>query len=115
MTKGTTQSHRTRSTNRILHRIHGKDARLREAIEAQKLNTKVAELNLAAREQAGLTPSQLAKLVGTTQSVISRLEHADHDGNFLPMLLRIDAALNSRAVIRLAAAPATSHRTSART
>ena len=110
-TTGTTQSHRTRSTNRI----HGKEARLREAIEAQKLNTTVAELILAAREKAGLTPSQLAKLVGTTHSVISRFEHADHDGNFLPMLLRIATALNSRVVIRLAAAPATSRRTAART
>lgn len=109
-TTGTTQSHRTRSTNRI----HGKEARLREAIEAQKLNTMVAEMILTAREKAGLTQSRLAKLVGTTQSAISRLEDADYDGHSLSMLRRIATALNSRVVIRLVARPATSRRTAAR-
>jgi ribosome-binding protein aMBF1 (putative translation factor) len=111
MTTATTQRHRTRTTNRILQHIHGKDARMRDAIEAQKLNTMVAELILTAREKAGLTQSQLAKLVGTTQSVIAKLEDADHDGQCLSMLRRIATALNCRVVIRLVA---TSQRTATR-
>jgi predicted transcriptional regulator len=111
MTTTTTKRRRDSNANRILDRIHGKDALIREAIEAQKLNTMVAEMILAAREKAGLTQSQLAKLVGTTQSVIAKLEDADHDGQCLSMLRRIATALNCRVVIRLVA---TSQRTATR-
>lgn len=57
-----------------------------------------------ARNKAGLTQKDLAKLVGTTQSVIARLEDADYDGHSLRMLNRIAAALNKRIDIRFLAA-----------
>ncbi len=41
------------------------------------------------REDAGLTQAELAKKVGTTQSVIARLEDADYAGHSLTMLERI--------------------------
>jgi hypothetical protein len=40
------------------------------------------------------------KLVGTTASVICRLEDADYEGHSLAMLRRIAAALGKRAEIR---------------
>jgi hypothetical protein len=48
---------------------------------------------------------QLAELVGTTDSVISRLEDADYAGHSLGMLQRISAALNSLPVRRKTAGP----------
>ena len=101
MTTPSTKRRRTSHANRILRRITGADPRVREAIEAQKLSTSVAEIILAAREKAGLTQGQLAKLVGTTQSVISRLEDADYEGHSLSMLRRIAEALNHRVEVRL--------------
>lgn len=53
------------------------------------------------RHAAGLTQAQLAKRVGTTASVISRLEDADYDGHSLGMLRRIAAALGRKVEIRL--------------
>ncbi len=44
------------------------------------------------REDAGLTQTELAKKVGTTQSVIARLEDAEYTGHSLPMLERIAVA-----------------------
>jgi predicted transcriptional regulator len=44
------------------------------------------------RDEAGLTQSELAKKVGTTQSVIARLEDAEYSGHSLAMLERIAAA-----------------------
>jgi ribosome-binding protein aMBF1 (putative translation factor) len=44
------------------------------------------------RENAGLTQSELARKVGTTQSVIARLEDAQYSGQSLTMLERIAAA-----------------------
>lgn len=44
------------------------------------------------REDAGLTQAELAKKVGTTQSVIARLEDAEYTGHSLTMLERIATA-----------------------
>ncbi len=102
----TTKRRRASSAKRILNRITGEDHDLREAIDTQKLSTAVAEVILAAREKAGLTQGQLAKLVGTTQSVISRLEDADYEGHSLSMLRRIAEALNHRVEVRFVRARA---------
>ena len=47
-----------------------------------------------------ISPAELARKVGTTQSVISRLEDADYDGHSLEMLRRIASALEKRVEIR---------------
>ena len=52
------------------------------------------------RTKARLTQKQLAKLVGTTDSVISRLEDADSEGHSMAMLTRIATALDKRVEIR---------------
>jgi transcriptional regulator with XRE-family HTH domain len=52
------------------------------------------------RKKVGLTLAQLAKMIGTTASVISRLEAANYEGYSLAMLRRIAAALNKQVEIR---------------
>lgn len=107
MTTATKQrKKKTSRATRILARITGKDRGLRRDIEAQKLSTHIAEMILAARERAGLTQTQLARLVGTTQSVISRLEDADYQGHSLSMLQRIAEALHHRVDVRFVRAGA---------
>ena len=83
----------------ILRRLDGKDAAMRALIAREELSARLAAMIYDARERAGLTQAQLAKLVGTTQSVISRLEDADYDGHLLAMLQRIGEALCQRLVI----------------
>jgi hypothetical protein len=50
--------------------------------------------------EAGLSHRELAALVGTTASVISRLEDADYEGHSLAMLRRVAAAVGKRAEVR---------------
>ena len=69
-------------------------------LEEERANAEVARKIYDLRNKAGLTQKELAKLVGTTPSVISRLEDADYDGHSLSMLRRIAAALNKRVEIR---------------
>lgn len=85
----------------ILHRRYyaGKPERL-AALEQARANDDVARKIAALRMEAGLSQRQLAKLVGTTASVICRLEDADYEGHSLAMLHRIAAALNRRVEIR---------------
>jgi DNA-binding XRE family transcriptional regulator len=85
----------------ILHRRYyeGKADRVSELKEARaedELARKIYEL----REQAGLTQARLAKLIGTSESVISRLEDSDYQGHSLTMLRRIAEALGKRVEIR---------------
>ena len=65
----------------------------------------VAQLIYDARTKSKLTQKQLAELVGTTQSVIARLEDADYEGHSLSMLQRIASALNKRLEIRFVSGP----------
>ncbi len=90
----------TRDAGAILDRMAGQDKKLRRQVEEAKLNVRVAEMIYEARVAAGLTQGELARLVGTTQSVISRLEDADYEGHSLSMLQRIAAALHRRLEVR---------------
>ena len=89
----------------IMHRRYfkGRPERLAK-LEEERANAEVARKIYDLRKQAGLTQRQLAKLVGTTASVISRLEDADYQGHSLSMLRRIAAALGRRVEIRFVAA-----------
>jgi len=85
----------------ILHRrfFQGRPERLK-ALEEARADDEVARKIYELRTKAGLTQAQLAKMIGTTASVISRLEDADYEGHSLAMLRRIAAALNRRVEIR---------------
>ena len=86
----------------ILDRLSGADSQHRSRVAAEKLSMRVAQMIYDARTAAGLTQGELADLVGSTQSVISRLEDADYGGHSMSMLQRIAEALHRRVEIRFA-------------
>ena len=69
-------------------------------LEDERANQDIARKIYELRTAAGLTQAHLGKLIGTTASVICRLEDADYEGHSLAMLRRIGAALNQRVEIR---------------
>ena len=83
-----------REAGEILDRMIGEDADLRRLVDEKALHLHIGEMIHRARSAAGLTQAELAKLVGRTQSVISRLEDADYRGHSLAMLLRIAQVLD---------------------
>lgn len=86
---------------KILDNMIGDDKELRDLCEQATINAEVAQLIYDARVEAGLTQTELAKLIGTTQSVISRLEDADYEGHSLSMLNKIAQALRQEVKITL--------------
>lgn len=94
------RNQKTSDAVKILDRLIGDDPKLRCRVEVAKLSMRVAQMIHDARTAAGLTQAGLAQLVGTTQSVISRLEDADYEGHSLSMLQRIGEALHRRIEIR---------------
>jgi len=63
--------------------------RYRQAEEEWNVALQLAAL----REARGLTQRDVARLVGTTQQQISRMESADYHGHSLSMLRKVVAAL----------------------
>jgi ribosome-binding protein aMBF1 (putative translation factor) len=90
----------TTDATKILADIAGHDPKRKQAFEEEVANREVAQRIYELRQQAGLSQMELAKRVGTTQSVISRLEDANYEGHSLAMLNRIAAAVEHRVEIR---------------
>ncbi len=91
----------------IMHRrfFKGKPE-MRALLEEERANADVARKIFELRTKARLSQRELAKLIGTTASVICRLEDADYEGHSLAILHRIAAAVNKRVEIRFVAAHA---------
>ncbi len=95
---------RDKGTSAALRYVHrrffaGQPERLAELEEA-RASAEVARKVHELRTKAKLTQKELAARVGTTASVISRLEDDDYAGHSLAMLHRIATALNKRVEIR---------------
>ena len=85
---------------KILAAIAGSDPKRQQSFEEEVANREVAQKIYELRQHAGISQAELARRVGTTQSVISRLEDADYEGHSLAMLNRIAAAMERRVEIR---------------
>ena len=86
---------------KILHKRYIKNNKRRlGSLERERENLNIAEQIYNLRSREGLSQKQLAKLVGTTQSVISRLEDADYNGHSLAMLRKIATAFHHRVQVR---------------
>ena len=72
----------------------------------ERANAEIAQLIYDARTGASLTQEELAARIGSTKSVISRLEDADYEGHSLGMLRRIAEALGLKVSLRFEPAAA---------
>ena len=93
---------KTKDAVKILHTRYIKDdSESKKLLEQARQQSDIAEKIYNLRKQAGISQTELADLVGTTQSVISRLEDADYTGHSLEMLRRIAAALHCKVKIEI--------------
>jgi ribosome-binding protein aMBF1 (putative translation factor) len=91
---------RSSTVQYLYDRYVGDDPKRIEAYEQEVLNAEIARKIYDLRTKAGLSQRELARKVGTSASVICRLEDADYDGHSLSMLKRIAEALDRRVEIR---------------
>ena len=91
---------RSKSLRMAYDRYIGDDPKQQAAFQEELANADLAQKIYDLRTKAGLSQRALAKLVGTTASVICQLENADYEGHSLSMLRRIAAALDKRVEIR---------------
>jgi|SRR5687768_16823435 len=91
---------RSSTVQYLYDRYVGNDPKRTEEYEHEVLNAEIARKIYDLRTKAGLSQRELAKKVGTSASVICRLEDADYEGHSLSMLKRIAEALDKRVEIR---------------
>lgn len=105
--KKTPRTTKRRSTKKITNAVEildrlfiGDDPKRREQADKAFEDALVGHLIYNARQSAGISQAKLAKMIGTDQAVISRLEDADYEGHSLTMLRKIARALGKRVDIR---------------
>ena len=84
----------------LYDRYIGDDPERVASFQRELANAEVARDIYRLRTEAGLTQREPAERVGTTASVICRLEDADYDGHSLSMLRRVAAAVGRRVEVR---------------
>ena len=93
---------KTSDAVKILHdRYIKNDPEMAGIVQDEREKSEVAREIYNIRKNTGLTQAELAKEVGTTQSVISCLESADYNGHSLEMLRRIAHALHCRVEVHI--------------
>lgn len=84
---------KTNDALKILYRRYFQgNPKMQELLEKERLNAEIAAMLYEIRTGAGLSQRALAERVGTTASVICRLEDTDYEGHSLRMLRRIGRA-----------------------
>src|SRR5882724_6231502 len=96
--------------DQLIEEFVGGDPKRQAMLDEETVKFESAQLVYELRARAGLTQRQLARKVGTTASVICRMEQADYDSS-LAMLRRITGALNQRLELRAVPIRKASHGT----
>lgn len=86
-----------RLTEKILKEDPSFAEKMAEADQAWDIAFQIYDL----RKKIGLTQTQLAKLVGTRQSNIARIESADYTGYTFKTLEKVTKALKARFQVRI--------------
>ena len=97
-----------RSASEILRHavIKGDPERIRR-IEDHEAAMEIATQLYELRNAAGLSRKDLARLAGTSQAAVTRLEDANYEGHSLQLLRRIAWALGRRVEVRFVPAEPT--------
>lgn len=87
--------------DRTIEKILKEDPSFQEELDKAGQAWDIAFQMSDLRKKLGLTQTQLAKLVGTRQSNIARIEAADYTGYTLKTLEKVTRALKARVEIKI--------------
>ena len=97
---------RTKDAAEILRRELGGTREFERQVVIERMHMRIAQMIYDARKSAGLTQTELAARVGTSQPAIARLESADYQGHSLDLVARIAIVLGMRLDVSLVAGEA---------
>lgn len=85
----------------ITRRAFAHDTGFERGVAAERAKMEIGYQIYQARTAQGLSQARLARRIGTTQSVIARLEDVDYDGHSITTLRRVADALGMDVEIRM--------------
>lgn len=94
--------------DRLMEKVLKEDPSFQEELDKAGRAWDIAFQIYGLRKKMGLTQTQLAKLVGTAQANIARIESADYTGYTLKTLEKVTRALKARLEIKIVPQPARS-------
>ncbi len=90
----------TRNASHILHRRIEDDQESQLQVQLATICAQIAEEVYDARRRRRMTQAALAKLIGTSQSAIARVEDADYDGHSIKTIAKIAVALELAVAVK---------------
>jgi ribosome-binding protein aMBF1 (putative translation factor) len=87
-------NNKTSDATELMTRWYGGDEKWDQMLVEERLKVQVGQIVHDLRAEVGISQEALAKLAGTSQSIVSRVENADYEGSALEMLYRICLALH---------------------
>lgn len=91
---------------KILDEMFFSSRKARRELQAAETSAQISRQVYALRMDAGLTQMELAEHIGTSHSVISRLEDDDYEGHSLNLLRRVAEAFDKKVQVRFVPARA---------
>lgn len=95
---------KTKDAAEIIRKEFGGAPDFEKQVAIERMHMRIAQMIYDARKAAGLTQTELAARVGTSQPAIARLESADYYGHSLDLVARIALVLETRLDISLSPA-----------
>ncbi|HAK94523.1 MAG TPA: transcriptional regulator [Planctomycetes bacterium] len=89
-----TKPRKTSNALEIIAHRYGRDPAHERRLREERAKLATGDLVRRAREARGLTQAELAGLIGSSQSAISRIEDADYAGHSVETLRKIANALD---------------------
>lgn len=87
---------KTKDAVELIDQWYGGDEDWNRMVLEEELKARIGQVVYALRSEAGLTQTRLAKMIGTNQAIISRVENGDYSGSALEILWRVCFALHKR-------------------
>ncbi len=94
------KSKKTSDAVELMNKWYGGDAKWEQMLVDERLRVQVGQIVYDLRTEADLSQEALAKIAGTSQSIISRVENADYEGSALEMLYRVCSALHRQIKVK---------------
>jgi DNA-binding XRE family transcriptional regulator len=86
---------------KIIDASHSDDVTWDKRVNEEKIKIRIGMLAYQLRKEARLSQSELGRMIGVGQAMISRLEHACYDGDFFILFHSICTALQHSIEIKI--------------
>ncbi len=87
---------RTSNAVSLIDRWYGGDQEWDQMVLEEEIKARVGQIIYHLRTEANLPQTNLAEMIGVTQSMISKVENGDYSGNYFEVLFKVCFVMHKR-------------------